>query len=272
MKEHIFAKKSLGQNFLKCGYVLGSIIGASDINPKDTVLEIGPGKGILTSRLLEKGVRVYAVEKDDRLVPYLQNKFQEYITDKKLILIHGDILDKQIQQKIFSELKNYKIIANIPYYITGQLLEDFLSSENQPEKMVLLLQKEVVKRIVATDKKESILSISVKAYGSVKKVADVPRTCFSPVPNVDSAILQISDISKGFLTHISEKDFFKVVKTGFAQKRKMLMNNLSQLFDKEKVKAVFEIKNMDPRIRAENVDPEAWKEITEELSKDLIKA
>jgi len=260
----LFAKKSLGQNFLKCGWALQSMVKTADLKKEDVILEIGPGKGILTLSLLEKSGLVIAVEKDDRLIPHLEQKFEHTIKAGQLMLVHGDILEQKTIEKIFDILAvypRYKLIANIPYYITGQLIENFLSAKFQPEKMVLMLQKEVVKRIVATDKKESILSIAVKVYGVPKNITDVPRSCFSPSPNVDSAILEISNVSKSFFENVNEKEFFIFLKTGFAHKRKIVSGNLREKYEKTAIEAAFGSVGIDLSARAENISAENWKKL-----------
>lgn len=227
-------KKSLGQNFLKSEAALKKIIETGEIKSGDTVLEIGPGKGALTKHLLESGCRLVAVEKDKELFNFLKEKFKKEIEEKKIILINEDILQFKITDY---ELQNYKIIANIPYNITGAILKKFLAGEkssgialraSQPEKMVLLVQKEVAERIVARDKKESILSISVKAYGDPKVIMKVPARYFSPAPKVDSAIIAINYISRKIFekNNINEEKFWEIVKKGFAHKRKKLSSNL----------------------------------------------
>ena len=180
----MYAKKSLGQHFLKSERALSSIIESAKISPGETILEIGPGLGVLTEKLLDAGAKVIAVEKDDSLFVFLKEKFGE-----KINLIHEDILDFDS-----NDLGKYKIVANIPYNITGAILEKFLSADNQPESMVLLVQKEVAERIVARNNKESILSISVKAYGDPKYIEKVLAGSFVPAPNVDSAIILIKNM------------------------------------------------------------------------------
>lgn len=243
----IKAKKSLGQNFLKSEIALKKIIEAGEIKSDDVVLEIGPGKGALTEKLLEKSGLVIAVEKDNELFEFLKEKFAKEIKSKSLLLIQGDILEFQITNY---ELRNYKIIANIPYNITGAILKKFLTEENQPESMVLLIQHEVAKRIIGTNPtsprlrrvKESILSISVKAYGEPKLIMKVGARYFSPAPKVDSAVISIKNISrekfrplpnlpltKGEVPKaegVNEEKFWEIVKAGFAHKRKKLSSNL----------------------------------------------
>jgi 16S rRNA (adenine1518-N6/adenine1519-N6)-dimethyltransferase len=232
-------KKYLGQHFLKNKNVARKIIEAADVNKDDIVLEVGPGRGALTEFLVQRAKKVIAIEKDKELTDFLMDKFSAEggKRQKKLIIIHGDIL-KLKNKKL--KIKKYKIVANIPYYITSRFLRQFLESDFQPSLMVLMVQKEVAERIIARDKKESILSISVKAYGQPRIIAKVPAKNFSPMPKVDSAIILIDKISKDFFNNtnihdvgrqkvnnkINEGKFFQLVRHGFAHKRKMLKNNL----------------------------------------------
>ncbi|MEK7129077.1 MAG: 16S rRNA (adenine(1518)-N(6)/adenine(1519)-N(6))-dimethyltransferase RsmA, partial [Patescibacteria group bacterium] len=207
------AKKSLGQNFLTSLAVVGDIVRAAKVTGGDVVVEVGPGKGILTAALLKYARRVIAVEKDDRLIPYLEEKFKEEIKNKNLTLIHGDILKLKIES-LKLKTGSYKVVANIPYYITGQLLRFFLEHKNKPSSITILVQKEVGQRIVARDGKESILSISVKLFGEPRYVRKVSASVFSPKPKVDSAILNIENIRPPFKTKAEEGRFFKILKTG----------------------------------------------------------
>jgi 16S rRNA (adenine1518-N6/adenine1519-N6)-dimethyltransferase len=225
-KKHI-AKKHLGQNFLKSKPALHAMCEAGGVNEKDIILEIGPGKGALTEKLLEKAGVVIAVEKDIDLFNFLQEKFRGEIKSGKLILIKDDILDFN-PATYYLLPTTYKVIANIPYNITGAIIKKFLSCNEQPQTMVLLVQKEVAERIVARDGKESILSLSVKAYGTPKYIMKVGKRFFSPEPKVDSAILLINNISKNFFDKISEEAFFEIIKAGFAHKRKVLIANLKE--------------------------------------------
>lgn len=219
------AKKSLGQNFLKSEIALRKIVEVGEAKGDDIILEIGPGKGALTSKLLEKSGTVLAVEKDRELFEFLKEKFASQIKSGSLVLLNEDILGFNITKT------NYKIIANIPYNITGAILKKFLTAENQPERMILMVQHEVAKRIMARDGKESILSISVKAYGEPKMIMKVPARYFSPAPKVDSAIISIKNISRETFkeNNIDEERFWKIVKAGFAHKRKKLSSNLKVL-------------------------------------------
>ncbi len=224
------AKKSLGQNFLKSEPALKKIVEAGEVGNEDTILEIGPGKGALTKKLLAYGCQLIAVEKDKELVKYLQEKFEKEISEGRLKLVEEDILNFDIASYKLSA-KSYKLIANIPYNITGAILKKFLTAEHQPERMVLLVQHEVGKRIVARDGKESILSISVKAYGEPRLVMKVPARYFSPAPKVDSVVIAINNISRQKFVKegVDEEKFWEIVHLGFAHKRKKLSGNLKSL-------------------------------------------
>ncbi len=260
-------KKSLGQNFLKSKEILNKIIETSNLNQNDIVLEIGPGKGILTEKILEKAQKVIIIEKDDRLIEFLNKKFKKQIKLGQLKVIHKDILDFEVD---FNE--KYKIIANIPYYITGQIIRKFLSSTKQPYQMILMVQKEVAKRIVAKNEKESLLSISVKVYGESKYIKTVKAKYFSPKPKVDSAILLINNISKDFFKDLNEKSFFELIKASFSHKRKLLINNLKTNFkklekvSKKEIESIFEINNIDIKSRPENLSINDWKKILKSLN------
>ncbi len=265
-------KKSLAQNFLKSSPALKMMCSVSKLESKDIVLEIGPGKGALTKKLLEKAGKVIAVEKDEELFIYLQEKFAEEIKTEHLVLIEQDILNFDIVDFDKYGLLNekYKIIANIPYYITGLILKKFLSSKIKPTMMTLLIQKEVAKRIIGIREnhklnskisgEESILSLSVKAYGEPTYVMKVEKRFFSPSPKVDSAILNIKNISKkNFSSKKEEELFFIVVKSGFAHKRKILKKNLESLGKKSaEIDKIFEKLKINTKIRAEDVPFRVW--------------
>lgn len=259
------AKKSLGQNFLKSEPALRMMCEAGNVSKDDVVLEIGPGKGALTSKLLEKAKRVIAIEKDRDLVLILKEKFSEKIARNHLVLVQGDILEFDPKEKNL-ENGDYKIIANIPYNITGAIIKRFLSEVAQPNTMVLLTQKEVAMRIVATDKKESILSISVKAYGNPKYMMKVGKRFFSPSPKVDSAIIAINDISNNnFNSKKEEEFFFAVIKKAFAHKRKVLRKNLEDIAPLEKIDTIFREMTINGNVRAEDVPFYKWLEIIKHI-------
>jgi len=262
-----FAKKKrgarLGQHFLTGQWAAKKLAESARFQPGETILEIGPGKGALTRELLATGAHVVAVEKDPLLVEQLQRVFPEEITSGMLTVVENDV--RNVSAKTLG-LKKYVLAANIPYYITGEIIRQFLTADIQPRAMALLVQKEVAERIVARDGKESILSLSVKAYGTPKIVAKVSRGNFSPPPSVDSAILLVGDISKKFFDGLDERHFFKAVKAGFASKRKFLSSNLAATFGKDAVARAFEACDLSPKVRAEDVSLSMWKEIAKALS------
>ena len=263
------AKKSLGQNFLKSQEALRKMCEAGEVGSRDTILEIGPGKGALTEKLLEKGAVVIAIEKDHDLIELLSEKFAGEIKNNKLILIEGDCLD--FNPENYFKNNKYKIIANIPYNITGAIFKKFLSGNSQPERMLLLIQKEVAERIVTRDGKESILSLSVKIYGTPKYIMKVHKRFFSPSPKVDSAIIAVTNISKdNFKTETEEKDFFNTIKAGFAHKRKVLRKNLEILQkNPNQVDNIFEKLKINPKARAEDIKLETWLKISSDLSTNI---
>jgi len=279
-------KKSLGQHFLRSRRALVKIIEAGAVDEKDIVLEIGPGMGALTEKLLETRCKLIAVEKDDNLYELLKVKFQKEISSGQLKLVHHDILNfKPLNYKL--KARSYKLIANIPYSITGSILKKFLEIDCQPEVIVLLVQKEVARRILgkphsakASRGKESILSISVKAYGTPAYIETVKAGSFAPAPKVDSAIISIQNISKKFFRDICgiaidsvdteclrevERRFFEIVRAGFKSKRKKLSSNLSMKFSKDKVQETFQKLNLDDNLRAEDVDIDTWGKVVNTL-------
>jgi 16S rRNA (adenine1518-N6/adenine1519-N6)-dimethyltransferase len=260
-------KKSLGQYFLHSKKVLSEIIAAANIQKDEIVLEIGPGTGILTQELINAGARVIAVEKDSRARELLEEKFISERVSGQLILIGEDIL-KFDSATVGFENGKYAIVANIPYYITGAILEKFLENEPRPNRMVILTQKEVSDRIVAKDSKESILSISVKAFGNPRIISKVPRSAFVPSPNVDSAILAIDNISnKKFVENEFEiRRFFDIVRAGFTHKRKLLSRNLESIANPRKIKNVWNILSFKEKVRAEDITLEQWFALSTKIS------
>ena len=204
------------------------IADAAKLTSDSVVFEIGPGTGMLTRPLLERAKKVIAIEADQELFEKLKNDFANEISSKKLKLIHGDIRTYPLNTTTALN-RGYQVVANIPYYLTGEIFRMFLESENQPSSMTLLVQKEVAERI-ARSTKESILSLSVKAYGTPKYEFTVPRGAFKPAPKVDSAVLTISGISrKNFHTKKKEEKFFTLIRAGFAHKRKFVRKNLLEV-------------------------------------------
>lgn len=264
----IRAKKSLGQHFLRSKKALLQIVESASITKNDIVLEIGPGEGVLTEQLLALASKVIAIEKDSELIPMLQEKFHSYIYDGQLEIIENDALNFDPTILTFYKDLNYKLVANIPYYITGAIIEKYLSADKQPTSMVLLMQKEVAERIIARDGKESILSIAVKVYGKPKIVAKVPPGAFTPPPTVDSAILLIENINRYFFSDINEKLFFEVLKFIFGKKRKQIGGTLADfLNDKGFARDILYKTNIDPKTRPEDINLNKWKELISGIEK-----
>lgn len=256
-------KKSLGQNFLKDQSALRAMVSSSEIASKDTVLEIGPGKGALTSKLLETGATVIAIEKDRDLIGLLNEKFSSEIRSGQFILICDDILKFNPETYRLKPIA-YKIVANIPYYITGEIIKKFLETKNKPEKISLLVQKEVAERIVAKDGKESVLSISVKIFGTPKYIQTVKAKYFSPAPKVDSAIITITPFEKGKIS--DTQNFFSFLKEAFKSKRKTIFNNLKSTdLPKEKILEILEKVSISEKTRPEDISVEKWIELFKEI-------
>jgi 16S rRNA (adenine1518-N6/adenine1519-N6)-dimethyltransferase len=252
-------KKTLGQHFLHNKFYLGLVADTAELAKGETVLEVGPGDGALTEELLAREAHVVAVEKDHRLLPVLHEKFKREIEVGKLQLIEGDILTLK-EQVIFPKKEPYKLVANIPYYITGALLEKFLSAEHQPTAMIVLVQKEVAERI-ARSKKESILSLSVKAFGHPFYIKTVPAGAFVPPPEVDSAILAIKEVSRGnFVTPKHEKAYFELLHAGFAHKRKLLKRNIEGILGPNAGESLIS-SGIPENARAEDIKLEKWLEL-----------
>ena len=260
----IAPKKSLGQHFLKNPKIVEKIVAAGEVAEGDTVLEIGPGTGALTDALLAAGAHVIAIEIDGRAVETLRETFSEEITTGQLQLIHEDIRSTTVAALDLPDRK-YKLIANIPYYISGMLFEQFLSASTQPSLLVFLVQKEIAERIVRS-KKESLLSLSVKVYGLPEYVATVSRGNFTPPPSVDSAILKISSISRDHFRDIDESFFFTVLHNGFKAKRKQLLGNLSDLADRETLRSLFSVLDIPLMARGEDLPVETWLSLTHALA------
>lgn len=254
----MLAKKSLGQNFLMHRQTANRIVAAASLPGGAAVLEIGPGTGMLTRELLSAGHQVTAVEADYLLVETLTETFSKEIEEGKLVLISADI--RNFDTKDVPD--PYHVVANIPYYITGELLRTFLTAPHQPKSMTFLVQKEVAERIArqkGKTAKESLLSLSVKAFGTPKYCFTVPRGAFMPAPNVDSAVLHIADIGRGSFEDLQEEDrFFEVLRAGFAHKRKRLAKNLEEHWPRESIEAAFLAEGLQPDVRAEDLSLASW--------------
>ncbi|MCA9363609.1 ribosomal RNA small subunit methyltransferase A [Candidatus Kaiserbacteria bacterium] len=262
----IQAKKSLGQHFLNNPRVPGRMADAVSVTAGDVVVEIGPGTGVLTRTLLDRGATVIAIEADARAISILEEAFPVECKNKQLTLIHGDITDYNITTLPIAD-HHYKVVANIPYYLSGLLFRKFLETTVQPSDLVFLVQKEVAERIVH-DPKESLLSLSVKVYGAPRYVEKVGKGNFSPAPKVDSAIIAISHISRDAFAsrNLSEEVFFDLLHVGFAARRKQLLGNLAARFDRAVLIQIFSTLDLPTDIRGEDVSPEAWLDLVRLLT------
>lgn len=259
----IDAKKSLGQNFLNNTRVPELMAEAGNVGKGDIVLEIGPGTGALTRELLKKEARVIAIEADIRAMESLEDTFASEIMAHTLTIIHGDV--REIDLKALGlRPRAFKIVANIPYYLSGFLFRTFLEHDIQPSNLVFLVQREVAERI-ARDKKESLLSLSIKIFGDSRYVKTIGRGNFTPAPKIDSAIIAISNISKERLGDIPQEFFFDILHHGFKSKRKQLLGNLSDSYDRTTLTHIFSTLNLSLTIRGEDVPLNMWLKLCDAL-------
>jgi len=273
LSERFQHKKSLGQHFLTSDIVPGWMCSAGNLHSGDIVLEIGPGTGALTKVLLERGALVVALEADARALTILEKTFTAAITTKQLTLIHTDVRTLDLGSIPQINAGQYKVIANIPYYLSGFLFRTFLETSTQPSDLVFLVQKEVAKRITTNfsrGEKHSLLSLSTQVYGTTTYIKTVTRGHFNPPPNVDSGIVAISHISKQRFTTCREVDFFTLLHLGFAQKRKQLLGNLAAVYPRDRLISTFAALAVPTNIRAEDVALETWLGLTATLHPQAI--
>ncbi len=251
-------KKSLGQNFLVNEGVYKKIVAALEIKKDDAIIEVGPGLGTLTGYLAESGAKIIAIEKDEKFAAYLKNKF---FNRKNVKIVEGDILKfNPLNYSLLST--HYKLVGNIPYYLTSHLIRIIFEEWPHPEKIMLMLQKEVAQRIIAKPPNMSLLAVSVQYYAEPKIISYVSAGSFYPPPEVDSAITKFSEFKerdKGF-----SNDLFKIAKAGFSGKRKQLLNSLSGGLKKsrEEIGEKLKLSNIDPKRRAETLTIDEWIGIT----------
>ena len=259
----IRARKSLGQNFLIREAIYEKIISAVEPASEDNIIEIGPGLGTLTQYLAKSGAKIIAVEKDRDLIGHLTSKL---IKSKNVTIIEGDILKFKVEDLNLEPTK-YKVVGNIPYYITSHLLRRILEKWPKPKSITLLVQKEVAKRIVAKPPNMSMLGVSVQYYSSPKIISYVSKSNFLPQPKVDSAIIKLEPRVNNQESRINSEKFFKTARAGFAEKRKQLINNLSAglKLSKKSVEEKLNLIDIDPKRRAETLTIEEWSIITKAL-------
>ena len=261
LKRHgLRAHKSLGQNFLQDPLALEDIISAAEIQPTDTVLEIGPGLGSLTRYLAVAAREVVAVELDPNLLPPLKAVLAPY---PNIRLIHGDIL--KLSPKDLITEKDYIVAANIPYYITSAVIRHLLEGEAKPRRIVLTVQKEVAERICAKPGDMSLLALSVQVYGEPRIAARIPADAFFPAPKVDSAVLCVDIYPSPLIRPELLRTFFKLIKAGFSQKRKTLRNSLSSGLHISPTDAadLLTRAHIDPQRRAETLSIDEWRTLGE---------
>jgi 16S rRNA (adenine1518-N6/adenine1519-N6)-dimethyltransferase len=293
---NLHPKKSLGQNFLVDEHALSNIVRAADVTPDDVVLEIGPGLGSLTCHLSDAARHVIAVEIDRTLIPPLRSVLA---ARSNVSIVEGDILkldpaellaevslrggheptkqtpdqsNEVASQKTLAmtPAENYKVVANIPYYITSAIIRHLLEADIKPQSIVLTIQLEVAQRIIAQPDDMNLLAVSVQFYGVPRIVQRIPAGAFYPAPDIDSAVVRI-DLPDRPRVAVKDVDwFFKVAKAGFGQKRKQLHNSLTAglpLNHEQIMQALSDI-GIDPKRRAETLTIEEWGRLSNRLSGD----
>lgn len=258
--------KKYGQNYLVNFEPVKKMIEASELNKKDTVVEIGPGFGVLTFALAESAGKVIAFEIEKKLEEYWREKMKEY---KNIEIVWGNVLTRITYH--ISHITKYKVVANLPYQITSHVLRTLLELEQKPEMIVVMVQKEVAERICAKPGDMSMLAVSVQYYGEPKIIKRVSRGNFWPEPKVDSAVLSIQTYKHKNIQTSFDKNFFEIVKAGFANKRKQLWRNLSVglKMDGEKVKkAVLETTGSE-KSRAQELSLDQWKKLVEHIARNM---
>jgi len=267
-KYQIRPQKWLGQNFLIDKLAIKKFLKAANLKSGDIVLEIGPGIGNLTIKLAKKVKMVITVEKDPKMCEILKEVLNDF---KNVKIIQADIL-KLPSLKL--PTKNYKIVADLPYYITAPAIRKFLESENHPEEMVLIIQKEVAQRICAKPPNMNLLAVSVQFYAKPEIICYVSKKSFWPQPKVDAAIIKITPHKTvphqclRYGTGLHEQ-FFEIVRSGFSQPRKQIVNNLTKMlkFNKEQVNLWLLENNIQPQQRAETLNIKDWLNLAKTLNK-----
>ncbi len=265
----------LGQNFLLNELTLEKIVEAAELKPNEEVIEIGSGIGNLTKLLADKAGLVLAVEKDERYFPILKDilgdSLQSHTKTPKsksnVHLVFADVMRFNFQEIV---KPGYKVVANIPYYITGKIVEMLLAAQNRPSRIVLLMQKEVAERIIAPAGELSILAISVQLFADAKVISVVPKEDFYPTPKVDSAIL-VLDLLPAPRYNVDEKKFFKIIKAAFAGKRKQIHNTLKNnlKMSAEAAEEVLKKSKIDIKARPQELSLQEWFQLYQNLEKTL---
>lgn len=269
MKKYgLTANKKLGQNFLVDGNVVEGIIDAADIQKEDLIIEIGPGLGSLTNQIVQKAGKVIAIELDDRMIKILQERFFLY---DNLQILHEDILQIGLNELIKKEkkqanIKNVKIVANLPYYITTPIIMKLLEEKLEIQTITVMIQKEVADRLTAIpgEKLSGAITYSVYYYAEAKKILQVPNSSFIPEPEVESEVIQLTLRKEPPVTITDEKQFFSIIKSAFMQRRKTLVNALSNsnLFqNKEEIYTMLKQLQINEKVRGEALTMEQFAKI-----------
>jgi len=250
------ARKGLGQHFLIDGEVLKRITSAAELTPADVIVEVGPGLGVLTRELAQKAGRVIAIELDSKLAAALEQTLASF---NNVTIINDDVLRIEPKDLVTEPKTGYKVVANLPYYITSPVLRHFLEASAKPQLMLVMVQKEVAEAIVARPGGMSLLSVSIQFYGEPRIIGYVPAQCFYPAPKVDSAILRIDPYPQPAVA-VDEESFFELVRAGFTAPRKQLANSLAQGLGVVKGKALslLETAGIVSQRRAETLSLEEW--------------
>ena len=270
-KYSISANKSLGQNFLIDDTVVDKTVNSASIEKDDLVIEIGPGLGTLTARLLEKAKKVIAIELDKRMIKILEDRFKLY---DNFEIINKDILKVDInalieEEKNKNRIKNVKIVANLPYYITTPIIMKLLEDNLDIESITVMVQKEVAERLIANpgEKLAGAITYAVSYYSEPDKVIDVSKESFMPVPEVDSTVIKLNLRDKPPVEVMDKEKFFKLIKASFMQRRKTFLNGVSnsKLVDKEKLKEILQELEIDENVRGENLTLEQFAQISNKM-------
>jgi 16S rRNA (adenine1518-N6/adenine1519-N6)-dimethyltransferase len=252
--------KRFGQHLLVDRAALAQIVSAAELAPGDVVLEVGAGMGVLTVELAQRARRVVAVELEQAILPVLYEVLRPY---HNVEVIERNLLEVD-PVAAFGD-QPYKLVANLPYYITAPTLRHFLESGNAPRRLVIMVQREVARRIVAAGGDLSLLGVSVQFYGRPRIIAEVPAGSFLPPPEVDSAIVRIDVYAQPAVDVTNRDRFFRIVRAGFTQKRKQLHNALSAGFGlrADEARSWLERAGIDPKRRAETLRLEDWQRLYE---------
>ena len=266
-KYNIKANKSLGQNFLIKEEVVNQIIEKAEIGKEDLVIEIGPGLGTLTKELLEKAGKVICIELDSKMINILEDRFSLY---KNFEIINEDVLKVNLQEIIQKENRTCKIVANLPYYITTPIIMKLLESQLNIESITVMIQKEVADRLTANpgEKEAGAITYTVYYYCQAEKVLEVPKDSFIPEPEVTSEVIKLK-LRKEEPIKVKDKDkMFKIIKNAFMQRRKTLINaltNTKTIKNKEEANERFEKIGININARAEELTLQQFADISDNI-------